>query len=105
MITRRNGFNQVLRTINKAQELGLQVKVNCVLMKNVNDDEIVQFAELAHSQNLNVRFIEFMPFGGNRFESAKMMSGNEVLKVLYENQIDICKVKTSIHDTTKLYQI
>jgi cyclic pyranopterin phosphate synthase len=61
-ITRRDALAQVLDGIDAAVDAGLDpVKVNCVLMRGVNDDEIVDFAEFGRERDVGVRFIEFMP--------------------------------------------
>lgn len=63
-ITAQNGmlFKQVIDGIYKALSLGMNpVKINVVALKGINDDEFVDFAGLAREQNLQVRFIEYMP--------------------------------------------
>jgi cyclic pyranopterin phosphate synthase len=61
-ITRRDGLSQVIDGIDAALEVGFDpVKVNCVLMRGVNDDEIVDFAAFGRERGVGVRFIEFMP--------------------------------------------
>lgn len=64
LITKTDGLNNVLAGIEKSLELGLNpVKLNVVLMKGVNDDEIIDFVKLAEKQPLHIRFIEYMPWG------------------------------------------
>ena len=60
-ITKRDALSRVLDGIVAAKEAGLPVKVNCVLMRGVNDDEIVDFATFGRTAGVAVRFIEFMP--------------------------------------------
>jgi len=61
-LTRRPALDQVLDGIDAAIEAGFTpVKVNCVLMRGVNDDEIVDFASFGRQKGVTVRFIEFMP--------------------------------------------
>jgi len=61
-IARRDVLAQVLDGIDAAVDAGLDpVKVNCVLMRGVNDDEIVDFAAFGRERGVGVRFIEFMP--------------------------------------------
>ncbi len=67
IITRRQGLDRVLRSIDEALAVGISpVKVNCVVMKGVNDDEILDFVEFTRDKNVDVRFIEYMPFDGER---------------------------------------
>jgi GTP 3',8-cyclase len=55
----------VLKTIDTALELGISpVKLNCVVIKNLNDAEVLDFVELTRNKPIEVRFIEFMPFDG-----------------------------------------
>jgi cyclic pyranopterin phosphate synthase len=67
-ITRVPGsFEHVLRGVRAARDAGLgPVKVNCVLLRGFNDDQIVPFAEFARTEDVIVRFIEFMPLEEDR---------------------------------------
>jgi cyclic pyranopterin phosphate synthase len=61
-LTRRDALAQVLDGIDAALDAGLApVKVNVVLMRGVNDDEVVDFAAFGRDRGVTVRFIEFMP--------------------------------------------
>ena len=63
IMTRRKGFQKVMETIDKALRIGLKpVKVNCVVMRTVNDYEILKFVEMTRDKPIEVRFIEYMPF-------------------------------------------
>ncbi|MBV8149263.1 MAG: GTP 3',8-cyclase MoaA [Candidatus Eremiobacteraeota bacterium] len=65
-IARRPGLDAVLRGIDAAIALGLApVKINCVVMRGLNDDEIGDFAELTRRRAVFVRFIEVMPVQEN----------------------------------------
>ena len=62
-----NGFEAVQGGIRAAKEVGLRpVKVNCVLLRGFNDDQIVDFAKFARDEDVVVRFIEFMPLEEDR---------------------------------------
>jgi len=61
-LTRRDDLDRVLEGIDAAIEAGVDpVKINCVLMNGINQDEIVDFAEFGREKGVVVRFIEFMP--------------------------------------------
>lgn len=63
-ITRRDLFDRVREGIEEAESTGLNpIKINVVIMKGVNDDEILDFAQLTYSKPYHVRFIELMPVG------------------------------------------
>ncbi|HKW06466.1 MAG TPA: GTP 3',8-cyclase MoaA [Candidatus Dormibacteraeota bacterium] len=65
-LARVDAFNRVMDGINAARESGLwPIKLNMVVMKGRNDDEVVDFARLAHDEGYEVRFIEFMPLDGD----------------------------------------
>jgi cyclic pyranopterin phosphate synthase len=63
-ITRTGDLRQVLKGMDAAEEAGLlPLKINCVTMRGVNDDEFADFARLTLHRDLTVRFIEYMPLG------------------------------------------
>jgi cyclic pyranopterin phosphate synthase len=62
-----NGYNSVLAGIRAAKRAGLEpVKVNCVLLRGFNEDQIVEFARFSREEGVIVRFIEFMPLEEDR---------------------------------------
>ena len=62
-----NGYDRVLAGIRAAQNLGLSpVKINCVLLRGFNDDQITAFGRFARDEGVMVRFIEFMPLEEGR---------------------------------------
>ena len=66
-ITRRTGLDKVLESIDLALDLGFpSVKVNVVLMRGFNEDELHAFCELTKNKAVTVRFIEFMPFDAHQ---------------------------------------
>lgn len=73
-ITRRKGMERVIAGIDLAIQLGYKPKINCVVMKNFNDNEICDFVGMTKERNVDVRFIEYMPFSGNRWETDKMVT-------------------------------
>ncbi|MBM7565392.1 GTP 3',8-cyclase MoaA [Paenibacillus sacheonensis] len=63
-IARRGDLQRVLQGIEAAAEAGFSpIKLNCVLLKGINEDEIAAFLEMAVKRPLHVRFIEYMPIG------------------------------------------
>ncbi|WP_442603269.1 GTP 3',8-cyclase MoaA [Paenibacillus sp. KN14-4R] len=64
MITRGGNIEKVLQSIEAAYRVGLYpIKINVVLMKGINDDEIMDFLRLTLDRDIQVRFIEYMPIG------------------------------------------
>ena len=81
-ITRRDEFQRVWDAILAAQASKIRTKINCVLLKGINDHEFFDLVELAKNYDLNVRFIEIMPIG-----YGKGLDGydrEELLKLLSE---------------------
>lgn len=81
-MTRRDQLGIVLKNFHQMVEAGIQVKVNCVLMSGLNDDEIIDFIELTRQHPIAVRFIEFMPFDGNQWDTSKLVTQHEILKTV-----------------------
>jgi cyclic pyranopterin phosphate synthase len=83
-MTGRDGLNAVLASIQLAQELGFHpVKVNAVVIREINDQEIESLAEFARDRNLSFRFIEFMPLDSARaWQKEMVMTGREILQRL-----------------------
>jgi len=74
-ITGVDAFDKVMRSIEKAKKAGLDpVKINTVIIKDFNDDEILDFVGFAERLDVEVRFIEFMPFGDEAvWDSSKVL--------------------------------
>ena len=86
-ITRRGDIAKVLSSIEKAIEIGIKVKINTVLMKGINDDEILDFVNLTKNKDIDVRFIELMPIGiGSTY---KGLTSKEVQNKIKENYKEI----------------
>ena len=81
-ITRTKTFDQVIAGIDAAQASKLRpVKVNAVLVRGINDDEVEAFAEFARDRDLIMRFIEFMPLDADRAWTREMVvTGAEVYR-------------------------
>ncbi len=78
-ITRRDGYTAVWSNIQEAHRRGLRVKLNMVVMRGVNDDELLRFVELTRDRAMHVRFIEFMPFAGNGWGRERVYTHAEML--------------------------
>ena len=85
-ITGRDLFENVWAGINRCMELGFSpVKINFVMMKGKNDDEIPDFARLSAEYPIEVRFIEFMPVGkGSNWGEGYFLSSDEAKKIIEE---------------------
>ncbi len=88
-ITGVDAYDKVLDGIEKAKSAGLcPVKINTVIIKDFNDDEVLDFVAFAQNENVEVRFIEFMPFGDTGlWDSSKVVTSAELqayIKKTYE---------------------
>ncbi|KAJ1677903.1 hypothetical protein EV182_005202 [Spiromyces aspiralis] len=82
--TRRNGYRQVMLAVKEALRLDFSpIKLNVVVMRGQNDDEVPAFVEMTHDDPLDVRFIEYMPFDGNRWDMRRLVPYRELLKRLH----------------------
>jgi len=106
-ITRRNNFKKVFDNIQLLVKEGFQVKMNVVLMKGFNDDEIIDFIKLTKDLPISVRFIEFMPFDGNQWNKDKLLSYAEIMATVNTNfeENKVLRIKDAPNDTSKNYKI
>lgn len=82
VLTRRSGFEKTMDNLRLFIQEGFEVKMNIVLMKGLNSDEIVDFVRFTKDQLISARFIEFMPFDGNKWDRSKMVSEQEILSAV-----------------------
>jgi len=85
-ITRRDELDKVLEGIDAAVGAGLApVKINCVVMRGVNDDEIVDFARFGRERGVTVRFIEFMPLDAQgEWTNEQVVTKDEIIAAIGE---------------------
>ncbi|HEY5888944.1 MAG TPA: GTP 3',8-cyclase MoaA [Acidimicrobiales bacterium] len=83
-LTRRDALGQVLDGIDAAVTAGFApVKVNVVLMRGINDDEIVDFATFGRERGVQVRFIEFMPLDADgAWQAEQVVSRDEIVAAI-----------------------
>ncbi len=110
IMTRRNGHEAVIRSIERIVEMnklgaGIRLKINCVVMRGINEREIIPFVELGKNKDIEVRFIEYMPFDGNKWSQGKMLSFKEMLAMIQEKYPNLQKIKDHANDTSKTYQV
>ncbi len=85
-LTRRNELHRVLDGIQAALDAGLSpVKINAVVMRDMNDDEIVDFARFGREHGVEVRFIEFMPLDAdNSWSNDQVVALDEIVQRVSE---------------------
>ena len=110
IMTRRNGFDAVMKSVNRILEMntlgaGIKLKINCVVMRGMNEREILRFVEMGREKDMEVRFIEYMPFDGNKWSRGKMMGYEEMISIIKERYPGLRKVQDQKNDTSKTYEI
>lgn len=101
-VTRNGNLNEVINAINACSAIGLKVKINCVAIKDFNDNEIVDFIEISRRAYVDVRFIELMPIG-----EAKQIYQRGYLDIrnVIESLPEIRKVKERQHGSIADYYV
>ncbi|KAI4909779.1 uncharacterized protein J4E92_010550 [Alternaria infectoria] len=110
IMTRRKGFDAVMRSIDRILEMNklganVKLKVNCVVMRGLNEREILPFVEMGREKDVEVRFIEYMPFGGNKWSENKMISFQEMLDIIRTKYPGLRPVPGHKNDTSKTYEV
>ncbi len=110
IMTRRKGFEAVMKSIDRILELnrlgaGIKLKINCVVMRGINEREIIPFVEFGRENDIEVRFIEYMPFDGNKWNKGKMLSYQEMLEIIRNKHPDLRKVQDHKNDTSKTFEV
>ena len=102
-ITRSNDLPRVLAGLAAAEKAGFKhLKINMVVMRGVNDDEVVDFAALTIKKPFNVRFIEYMPTLKDKTWQTKMVPGSELLSRL-SREFRITRVEHELLDGPAAY--
>lgn len=105
-VTRRQGLDEVLRAIQDTLRAGYNpVKVNAVVMKGFNDDELVDFVAMTRHQPIEIRFIEYMPFGGNEWTDGEFMSYQDMLGIIRQVYPDLERLQDGPEETSKTWRV
>ena len=106
-ITRRDYFDIIQKNIDLLLQEKFNVKLNVVLIKLFNDNEILDFIAVTKNKNIQVRFIEFMPFNGNQWDKSKLVSYAEIMETVQSEYAfsEINRLQDSPNDTAKNYKI
>ena len=110
IMTRRKGFDAVMKSIDRILEMnkhgaGIKLKINCVVMRGINERDIIPFVEMGREKDVEVRFIEYMPFDGNKWSKGKMLSYREMLDMIRAKYPALEKVPDHENNTSKTYQV
>jgi cyclic pyranopterin phosphate synthase len=95
-ITGIRGLNKIMNAIRAADDAGLKIKINTVIMRGWNDDEIADFARFARFTGYTVRFIEFMPLDGSGiWEPNLVVTKNETIKRISKDVKELVRVENN----------
>jgi cyclic pyranopterin phosphate synthase len=103
-ITQRGDFEKIKANIHLLLKHGFSVKVNMVVMKGVNEHAVLDFIAWTRDFALDVRFIEFMPFAGNKWNRDRVVPYRELLEWI-EKEYSILKLEDQPSDTAKKYKV
>lgn len=106
-ITRREYFEIVQKNIDLLLKEKFNVKLNVVLVKLFNDNEILDFISLTKNATIQIRFIEFMPFSGNQWDKSKLVSYAEIMETIQSKYpiSEMERLQDSPNDTAKNFKI
>ncbi len=104
-ITKRDYFERILKNLEMALAMDMEVKLNIVLIKGVNDNEINDFIELTKHTSLTIKFIEFMPFKGNKWDWSKGVGKLEILDLISKRFGNIEELKNPRHSTSSNFKV
>ena len=119
-ITRRKGLTQVLKAIENATEYLPKgnVKINCVVMKGFNDNELRDFIHLTKDLPVDMRFIEWMPFNNNGWNKDRFLSYDDMMKKITSDEynvedasmeghlpLELQRLEDGPNDTTKRWHV
>jgi GTP 3',8-cyclase len=104
ILSQRDHFNKVMSNVQLLLDRGFHVKLNMVVLKDVNHPEIPAFIKMTKDANLHVRFIEFMPFSGNGWDQQQVFSSGEIIS-LAGSHFDIERLNDRPNDTARNYKV
>jgi cyclic pyranopterin phosphate synthase len=107
-LTRRPGLEKVMKAIEAAAVAfpANRVKINCVVMRNTNEQELVDFCKLTRELPVDVRFIEWMPFFDNGWsEDNGLVPYQEMLDIVNSSDLTLHRDEDGPNDTTKWWRV
>ena len=104
-ITGVNELNKILEVIDESIEAGFTpLKINTVVINNINNSEVLTFVDHFKNKNVNLRFIEFMPFGSNIWERDGFIAYSEMIDSI-KQRFGLSPVKNKMNSVTKDYKL
>ncbi len=104
-ITKYDERDKLLRVIDESIDVGFStVKINMVVIKGINDKEILPFVKYFKDKNVNLRFIEFMPFGSNIWERNGFINYKKIKEII-EQKYTLNSIPHSLNAVAKDFQL
>ena len=106
-ISRREYFPRIMDNINLLLKENFKVKINVVVIRGVNEDEITDFIDWTKDKPVHVRFIEFMPFDGNNWNWEKKVSYKEIFQIAEDHysKDEIFRIEDQPNDTSRNFRL
>ncbi len=106
-ISRRNYFNKITENIDLLIKNNFHVKLNVVVIRGTNEDEIIDFIKWTKKTPIHIRFIEFMPFDGNKWNWDKKVSFNEIIEQVtsYFGEDGFIQLKDKPNRTSRCFKL
>ncbi len=100
-ITHSNTHEKVMASIRQARDLGFTVKVNCILFRGINDDEVADYVRFSAEEGVEVRFLEYMRIGSAYSDNQdRFIAAREVIDRLRQAGIDLMAVSVPRDSTS-----
>lgn len=104
-ITRRDHLDDVLASINAFYQLDVPIKINMVVTKGVNEQDIIPMAQYAEHRNIQVRFLEEMPFNGTNETKSQFMTHHDIKQVLDDKLPQLTAIPFKNGETSQNYTV
>lgn len=103
-ISRRRGLHKILNGIDKALECGIQVKLNTVVMRGINEHQVLPLLEFAFRKNLKIRFLEIMAMGHLHENPGQYFFSQQEMLSVIENKYNITSLPRKAGATANYWQ-
>jgi GTP 3',8-cyclase len=104
LISKRNHLQKILNGIDAALEAGLKVKINSVIMKGVNDSQVLPLLQYAFDRNITIRFLEVMAMGHLHHDPLKYLFTQEDILSLVGTKYNFNKITRMGSATSNYWQ-
>jgi cyclic pyranopterin phosphate synthase len=101
-LTKKDVLSKVLEGIDEAIKVGIKVKINSVVLKKINENEILSLYEFAKQRDIQIRFIEYME-NEMAYNQLKTLTSQEILSII-STKYSFETIKNSVNSAAKLYK-